>query len=149
MPTRFYNTLAHDLQTFIPLEPGPDAANPLAGATIKMYTCGPTVYDYAHIGNFRAFLFADLLRRYLEFRGAKVLQVMNMTDVGHMVDDSAADAQGDDKMVKAGENIKKESKKTGKALVETIEYACPCAATVKTQATTDIAMNGIFSTNRL
>jgi cysteinyl-tRNA synthetase len=118
MPTRFYNTLAHEPQTFVPLEPGPDATNPLAGATVKMYTCGPTVYDYAHIGNFRAFLFADLLRRYLEFRGAKVKQVMNMTDVGHMTDDSAADAQGDDKMVKAGENLKKESKKSGKALVE-------------------------------
>lgn len=118
MPTRFYNTLAHELQTFVPLEPGTDAADPLKGSTIKMYTCGPTVYDYAHIGNFRAFLFADLLRRYLEFRGAKVRQVMNMTDVGHMVDDSAADAQGDDKMVKAGENLKKESKKSGKALID-------------------------------
>src|SRR4051812_41850199 len=118
MPTRFYNTLAHELQAFLPLEPGTDAANPLAGATIRLYTCGPTVYDYAHIGNFRAFLFADLLRRYLEFRGATVHQVMNMTDVGHMVDDSHADAQGEDKMTKAGENIKKESKKTGKALVD-------------------------------
>ncbi len=118
MPTRFYNTLAHTLQPFTPLTPGPDAANPLAGSTIRMYTCGPTVYDYAHIGNFRAFLFADLLRRYLEFRGAKVLHVMNMTDVGHMTDDTHADAAGEDKMQKAGENLKKESKKSGKALVE-------------------------------
>jgi cysteinyl-tRNA synthetase len=118
MPTRFYNTLAHSLQPFTPLTPGPDPQNPLAGATIRMYTCGPTVYDYAHIGNFRAFLFADLLRRYLEFRGAKVLHVMNMTDVGHMTDDSHADATGEDKMQKAGDNLKKESKKSGKALVE-------------------------------
>ncbi|MGN6368363.1 MAG: cysteine--tRNA ligase [Phycisphaerae bacterium] len=118
MPTRFYNTLAHELQTFTPLQPGPDPQNPLAGSTIKLYTCGPTVYDYAHIGNFRAFLFADLLRRYLEFRGAKVRHVMNMTDVGHMTDDALADATGEDKMTKAGENLKKESKKQGKALVE-------------------------------
>ncbi|HUO09180.1 MAG TPA: cysteine--tRNA ligase [Phycisphaerae bacterium] len=118
MPTRFYNTLAHELQPFTPLLPGPDPASPLHGATVKLYTCGPTVYDYAHIGNFRAFLFADLLRRYLEFRGATVQHVMNMTDVGHMTDDSLADATGEDKMSKAGENLKKESKKQGKALVE-------------------------------
>jgi len=118
MPTQLYNTLTHSLAPFAPLSPGPEPANPLAGSTVRLYTRGPTVYDYAHIGNFRAFLFADLLRRYLEFRGAKVLQVMNMTDVGHMVDDSHADAQGEDKMAKAGENLKKESKKTGKALVE-------------------------------
>ncbi len=52
------------------------------------------MYDYAHIGNFRAFLFADVLRRYLELRGARVRQVMNMTDVGHMTDDQAADGAG-------------------------------------------------------
>jgi cysteinyl-tRNA synthetase len=117
MPTRFYNTLAHELQVFTPLTPGPDPQNPLAGSTIRMYTCGPTVYDYAQIGNFRAFLFADLLRRYLEFKGATVRQVMNMTDVGHMTDDSHADAQGEDKMEKAQRRMK-ESKKQGKALVE-------------------------------
>jgi len=117
MPTCFYNTLAHDLQEFTPLEPGADPADPLKGATVRMYTCGPTVYDYAHIGNFRAFLFADVLRRYLEFRGATVHQVMNMTDVGHMVDDSHADAQGEDKMQKAQDRLK-EAKKQGKALVE-------------------------------
>ncbi len=98
--------------------PGADPDDPLKGAQITLYTCGPTVYDFAHIGNFRAFLFADILRRYLEFKGATVHQVMNMTDVGHMVDDSNADAQGDDKMKIAGENIKKVAKKTGKALVE-------------------------------
>ena len=117
MPTHLYNTLTHSLQPFTPLTPGPDAANPLAGGTVCLYTCGPTVYDYAHIGNFRAFLFADLLRRYLEFRGATVRQVMNMTDVGHMVDDSHADAQGEDKMAIAQQKMK-ETKKSGKALVE-------------------------------
>src|SRR4051812_4847399 len=117
MPTRLYNTLVHDIQPFTPLTPGPDPADPLKDAIVRFYTCGPTVYDYAHIGNFRAFLFADVLRRYLEFRGAKVLQVMNMTDVGHMVDDSQADAQGEDKMQKAQDRLK-ESKKQGRALVE-------------------------------
>ena len=101
----------------MPLDAGKDAGNPLAGSVVKMYTCGPTVYDYAHIGNFRAFLFADLLRRYLEFRGATVRQVMNMTDVGHMTDDAHADAQGRDKMEIAGEKVK-EMKKQGRALVE-------------------------------
>jgi cysteinyl-tRNA synthetase len=117
MPTRLYNTLHHEVQDFVPLHPGPNAANPLAGATITMYTCGPTVYDYAHIGNFRAFLLADLARRYFEFRGATVHHVMNMTDVGHMTDDAAADASGEDKMEVAARRLK-ESKKTGKADVE-------------------------------
>ena len=117
MPTCFYNTLVHQLADFVPLSPGPDAADPLRGATVRMYSCGPTVYDYAHIGNFRAFLFADVLRRYLEFRGATVRQVMNMTDVGHMTDDSHADGGGTDKMVGAGEKLK-ENKKQGKAAVE-------------------------------
>lgn len=114
---RFYNTLLHQEAPFVPLEAGPDASDPLRGGTVKMYTCGPTVYDYAHIGNFRAFLFADVLRRYLEFRGATVRQVMNMTDVGHMTDDSAADATGDDKMQIAQQRMK-EAKKSGKAAVE-------------------------------
>jgi cysteinyl-tRNA synthetase len=117
MATEFYNTLAHQLEPFVPLTPGSDASDPLKGAVVKMYTCGPTVYDYAHIGNFRAFLFADVLRRYLEFRGAMVHQVMNMTDVGHMTDDAVADASGEDKMQKAQERLK-ESKKQGRALVE-------------------------------
>jgi cysteinyl-tRNA synthetase len=117
-PPRFYNTLQHQEADFAPLVPGPDAADPLRGGTVTLYTCGPTVYDLAHIGNFRAFLFADVLRRFLEFRGAKVRQVMNMTDVGHMTDDTAADASGRDKMELAGEKIKGEAKKTGKALVD-------------------------------
>jgi cysteinyl-tRNA synthetase len=113
MATRFYNTLAHEMQEFSVLAPGGDAREPLRGAVVKMYTCGPTVYDYAHIGNFRAFLFADVLRRYLEFRGATVRQVMNMTDVGHMTDDTMADAAGRDKMELAGEKLKA-AKKSGR-----------------------------------
>jgi cysteinyl-tRNA synthetase len=68
---RFFNTLTRHKELFIPIEEG----------KVRMYTCGPTVYDYAHIGNFRAFLFEDLLKRWLEYRGFKVTHVMNLTDV--------------------------------------------------------------------
>jgi cysteinyl-tRNA synthetase len=67
----FFNTLTRRKETFKPLETG----------EVKMYTCGPTVYDLAHIGNFRAFLFEDLLKRWLVLRGFKVTHVMNLTDV--------------------------------------------------------------------
>lgn len=68
---RFFNTLTRQKETFTPIDEG----------KVRMYTCGPTVYDYAHIGNFRAFLFEDLLKRWLEHRGFKVTHVMNLTDV--------------------------------------------------------------------
>ena len=67
----FFNTLTRRKEKFVPLEKG----------KVKMYTCGPTVYDFAHIGNFRAFVFEDLLRRWLEYCGYKVIHVMNITDV--------------------------------------------------------------------
>jgi cysteinyl-tRNA synthetase len=66
-----FNTLTRKKERFIPLEKG----------KVKMYTCGPTVYDFAHIGNFRAFIFEDLLRRWLEYRAFRVTQIMNLTDV--------------------------------------------------------------------
>ena len=68
---RFFNTLTRRKEPFIPIEDG----------KVGIYTCGPTVYDYAHIGNFRAFLFEDLLKRWLEYRGFNVTHVMNLTDV--------------------------------------------------------------------
>jgi cysteinyl-tRNA synthetase len=68
---RLYNTLSRQVEPFAPLAP----------PRVTMYTCGPTVWNYAHIGNFRTFLFEDLLRRYLEFQGYSVFQVMNLTDV--------------------------------------------------------------------
>ncbi len=117
MPTRLYNTLHHQLEDFTPLHPGPDPADLVSGSRIGIYSCGPTVYDYAHIGNFRAFLFADVLRRYLELRGAQVTHVMNMTDVGHMTEDQLADGAGRDKLEVAVEKMK-ETKKSGKALIE-------------------------------
>ena len=67
----FFNTLTRKKEKFIPIEEG----------KVRMYTCGPTVYGYAHIGNFRAFVFEDLLKRWLEYRGYKVTHVMNLTDV--------------------------------------------------------------------
>ncbi len=117
MTPTFYNTLTRHMTPLSPQQPGPNPSDPLNGATITMYSCGPTVYDYAHIGNFRSFLFADLLRRYLEIRGAQVRHVMNMTDVGHMTDDQIADGAGRDKLELAVEKMK-ETKKTGVALVE-------------------------------
>ena len=68
---RFYNTLTKKKEEFAPLKKG----------KVGLYTCGPTVYDYAHLGNFRAYIFEDLLRRYLEYKGYRVIQVMNITDV--------------------------------------------------------------------
>ena len=71
MSIRFYNSLTREMEAFEPLERG----------RVRMYSCGPTVYDYAHIGNWRANIFVDLLRRYLEYRGFEVYHVMNLTDV--------------------------------------------------------------------
>ena len=80
---------------------------------LSFYSCGPTVYDDAHIGNFRSFLNADTLRRTLEFLGYRVKHVMNITDVGHMTDDASADGGGEDKMAVAGKRLA-EAKKSGK-----------------------------------
>ena len=68
------------------------------GDTVKIYTCGPTVYNYAHIGNLRAYIFMDILRKVLKYNGYKLLHVMNITDVGHMTSDAD---EGEDKMLKA------------------------------------------------
>src|SRR5213592_2030718 len=70
---RFFNTYPRKLEEFEPLDP--------AARSIKIYTCGPTVYSRAHIGNFPAYIFEDLLQRHLELRGYKVHRVMNITDV--------------------------------------------------------------------
>src|SRR5438270_13071209 len=71
MALRFFNTYSRELEEFHPLNP----------PTVKMYTCGPTVYSYAHIGNFRAYIFEDLLQRHLESRGYTVHRVMHITAV--------------------------------------------------------------------
>ncbi|MBE7159534.1 MAG: cysteine--tRNA ligase, partial [Rhodospirillales bacterium] len=71
MALRFYNTLTQELEEF----------HPLLGDTVRMYTCGPTVYNFVHIGNFRTFTFQDILRRWLTYRGYRLNHVMNVTDV--------------------------------------------------------------------
>lgn len=100
MALKLFNTFGKKKELFRPLEP----------EVVKMYTCGPTVYDFAHIGNFRAYLFADLLRRYLEFKGYKVEQVINITDVGHLRSEDAE--SGPDKVSAKA----KEEKKTPLAI---------------------------------
>ena len=85
MPLHLYDTYRREIRAFAPLEEG----------AVRMYACGPTVYDYAHIGNLRTYLFEDVLRRALEFCGYEVRHVINITDVGHLVSDAD---EGEDKM---------------------------------------------------
>jgi cysteinyl-tRNA synthetase len=77
-----HNTLGGHTEPFVPLHPG----------NVSIYTCGPTVYDFAHIGNFRTFVFQDILRRFLRSRGYKIVQVMNLTDVDDRIIKRAAEA---------------------------------------------------------
>src|ERR1700727_3441575 len=79
---RFHNTLSNRLEALAPLHPG----------EVRIYTCGPTVYDFAHIGNFRTFVFQDVLRRYLKSKGFRIIQVMNLTDVDDRIIQKAAAA---------------------------------------------------------
>ena len=106
----FHNTLTRKLESLVPILDG----------EVSVYSCGPTVYDFAHIGNFRTFLFADVLRRFLEALGLRVHHVMNLTDVGHMTEDSSADGGGQDKMAAAGERLLA-AKKAGQAHAGEIE----------------------------
>jgi cysteinyl-tRNA synthetase len=85
---KLYNTLTKEIQTL----------NPINAGKVSMYHCGPTVYDYPHIGNLRSYVFADTLRRTCEFLGYTVDQVINITDVGHLVSDADT---GEDKMEKS------------------------------------------------
>lgn len=95
MPLHLYDTWTRSVREFIPLKPG----------EVGLYTCGPTVYDYQHIGNYRTFLFEDGLKRVLQLNGLRVNHVMNITDVGHLVSDAD---DGEDKMEKG-------SRRTGKS----------------------------------
>jgi cysteinyl-tRNA synthetase len=88
---RFYNTLTRSLVPFEPLAPG----------QVGLYTCGPTVYDFAHIGNFRTFIWEDLLRRFLEARGLEVRHVMNITDVDDKIIARAVEKKADLRTVTA------------------------------------------------
>ena len=77
MDLKLYNTLTREKEKFTPLKSG----------VVSLYNCGPTVYDYAHIGNLRSYVFADTLRRVFIYNGLEVKQVINITDVGHLTSD--------------------------------------------------------------
>ena len=100
-PIQLYNTLSKKEEVFKPINP----------KEIKMYTCGPTVYWYATIGNMRTYIFSDLLKRMLLYSGYKVKQIINITDVGHLTDDAD---QGEDKM----ENASKKENKSAKEIAD-------------------------------
>ena len=87
IPLKFFNTESKKIEIFIPLN----------SKQITMYSCGPTVYDYAHIGNLRAFVFVDILKRTLLMNNYKVKNTINFTDFGHLTDDADA---GEDKIMK-------------------------------------------------
>jgi cysteinyl-tRNA synthetase len=98
MALAIYNTLSKKKEEFKPVNTG----------KVSMYTCGPTVYDRIHIGNIRAYLIPDVLRRYLEYLGYEVLQIKNITDVGHLTqDDIAQGDSGEDKIQKKALKEKK------------------------------------------
>jgi cysteinyl-tRNA synthetase len=97
-----YNTLGRKKQEFKPIKPG----------QVGMYTCGPTVYDYAHLGNLRTYIFEDILKRVLLYNGYQVKHVMNITDVGHLTGDRD---MGEDK-------IEKGAKREGKTAAQIAEF---------------------------
>ena len=95
---KLYNTLTNQKEEFTPINPG----------KVGMYSCGPTVYSYVHIGNLRTYTASDVLRRYLEYIGYEVFAIKNITDVGHLTDDDVDQGDsGDDKMEKAAAKEKK------------------------------------------
>ena len=90
---KIFNTLSRQKEEFTPV-----------GRAVTMYSCGPTVYSYAHIGNLRTYIFMDLIRRVLRYDGYKLKGVLNITDVGHLMADSD---DGEDKMEKASREQQK------------------------------------------
>ncbi len=91
---KLFNTLTKQKEEFVPLEEG----------HVKIYSCGPTVYQYAHIGNLRTYVFMDILRRVMKYNGYTLNHVMNITDVGHLIADAD---EGEDKMLKTAKEQKK------------------------------------------
>lgn len=125
-----YNTLTRQKMPFEPRNPG----------EVKMYCCGPTVYNYAHIGNLRTYIFEDLLRRVLEFNGYGVKHVMNITDVGHLTSDAD---EGEDKMLKGARREKKTvweiAEDYTQAFLEDMDRLNLLKPTIKPKATDHIA----------
>ncbi len=91
---KLYNSLSHEKEEFVPNEPG----------KVSMYTCGPTVYHFAHIGNLRSYIMEDVLEKYFRYSGYDVKRVMNITDVGHLTSDAD---EGEDKMLKGAKRENK------------------------------------------
>jgi cysteinyl-tRNA synthetase len=126
---KLYNTLTRKIEEFIPYEEN----------KVKMYTCGPTVYHYAHIGNIRTYIMEDILEKTLSYLGYKVTRVMNITDVGHLSSDSDT---GDDKMIKSAQREHKSVleiakfytdeffKDAGKVNIKTPEIIAPATENV-------------------
>ncbi len=108
MKLKLYDTYTRSVREFEPVNPTDDGKT----VTVGMYTCGPTVYDFAHIGNLRTYIFEDVLRRVLQFNGYDVKHVMNITDVGHLTSDADT---GEDKMEKG-------SRRMGKTAWELADY---------------------------
>ena len=99
---QLYNSLSHKKEEFVPNHPD----------IVKMYTCGPTVYHFAHIGNLRTYIMEDVLEKYLRYCGYNVKRVMNITDVGHLSSDADT---GEDKMLKG-------AKREHKTVMEIAKY---------------------------
>lgn len=155
---KIYNTYSREKEEF-----------KIDGDTVRIYTCGPTVYNYAHIGNLRAYIFMDTLRKVLKYNGFKLTHVMNITDVGHMTSDAD---EGEDKMLKASreKQMKPEDiakmytevflKDIGKLNIENPEYITKATDHIKEmeEYVKDIVSNGYgyetskgvyFDTNKL
>ena len=108
---KLYNTLHKKVEEFVPIEEG----------KVKMYTCGPTVYHYAHIGNLRTYISEDILEKSLKYLGYDVTRVMNITDVGHLVGDGDT---GEDKMAVASKRENKSSMEIAKFYTEAFKSDC-------------------------
>ncbi len=112
---RFHNTLTKRKEDFESLYPG----------KVNMYSCGPTVYDYAHIGNLRAYVFSDTLRRLLEHDGYEVKHIMNITDVGHLTDDDLAQGDsGEDKVERRAKAERKTPEEIARYYEEAFHRDC-------------------------
>lgn len=120
---KLYNTLTRQKEEFQPIE----------DKKVGIYTCGPTVYNYVHIGNLRSYVFADILVRVLKYNGYKVKQVMNITDVGHLTSDAD---EGEDKLEKGAE-------REGKSVKELVEFYTE--AFIKDLEELNIGMPAIFA----